>query len=87
MKNYRLGTLFSLSLDSAEPPPVPVKHKADGVQLRHSNAVGSDRSNRHTTIIGGQTLQQIFTTGNDPNHNRNTVIETAEVRFFIIGSA
>ena len=43
-----------------------------------SSGASSDHSNRHTIIIGGQTVQQIFS-GQDQNHNRNTVIETIEV--------
>lgn len=45
----------------------------------------SDRSNRHTTIIGGQALQQIFS-GQDQNQNRNrnTIVETETVFLHVV---
>jgi len=54
-------------------PPIPPKHFSE-IPLRSSGAP-SDRNNRHTIIIGGQTVQQIFSE-QDQNSNRNTIIES-----------
>ena len=67
-------------LSGSDPPPIPEKHKSQSqVQMRSSSVI-SDRSNRHTTIIGGQTVQQILS-GQDQSRNRNSLVASAEVLF------
>eukprot|EP00794_Sanderia_malayensis_P005649 gene5649-6345_t len=60
-----------LSSDTA--PPVPIKHKGDQhqVKIRSSTAADRDRNNRHTTIIGGQALQQAML--GEENGQRKTI--------------
>eukprot|EP00795_Rhopilema_esculentum_P012407 gene12407-3070_t len=64
-------------VSGSDPPPIPEKHKSQSQVQMRSSAVNSDRSNRHTTIIGGQTVQQILS-GQDQSRNRNSLVASAE---------